>query len=115
MESVLRTLAPQVLAALIRRNRDFAAAEDAVQEALLAASQQWPKFGIPENPRAWLITVASRRLTDLYRSESARRRRENDALGLEPADAGLVPAPDAGAAGERDDTLALFFGCCHPS
>jgi len=115
IDQLLREAAPHVLNVMLRRNRDFAAAEDAVQEALLAASQQWVKFGLPENPRAWLITVASRRLTDQFRSEAARRRREGDALGLEPAGAFVVPAPDEGVAAERDDTLALFFGCCHPS
>jgi len=71
-EHLLRELAPQVLAAVIRRFRDFAVAEDAVQEALLAASMQWPREGTPENPRAWLVQVASRRMTDHVRSESAR-------------------------------------------
>ena len=112
---LLRTLAPQVVAVLTRRFKDFAAAEDAVQEALIAATEQWPKFGVPEKPRAWLITVASRRLTDQFRSESARRRREAHALSHEPADSRIVPSPDESDPQERDDTLALFFGCCHPS
>ncbi len=73
-EHLLRELAPQVLGAIIRRFRDFAAAEDAVQEALVAAAIQWPQEGIPNNPRAWLIQVASRRMTDHLRSELARRR-----------------------------------------
>ena len=73
---LLRSLSPQVISVLTRRFKDFAAAEDAVQEALIAATEQWPKFGVPEKPRAWLITVASRRLTDQIRNESARRRRE---------------------------------------
>jgi RNA polymerase sigma factor (sigma-70 family) len=112
---LLRNLTPQIVGALTRRFRDFAAAEDAVQEALIAATEQWPKFGVPENPRAWLITVASRRLTDQLRNESARRRREARAVSQEPDDAHVVPSPDAGDPDERDDTLALFFGCCHPS
>ena len=78
-EHLLRELAPQVLGGVIRRVRDFAAAEDAVQEALLAAAMQWPREGVPDNPRAWLIQVASRRMTDHVRSESARRRRETAA------------------------------------
>ena len=75
-EHLLRELAPQVLAAVVRRYRDFGTAEDAVQEALTAAAVQWPRTGVPENPRAWLIHVAARKLTDHIRSESARRRRE---------------------------------------
>ena len=75
-ENLLRELAPQVLGAVIRRFGDFGAAEDAVQEALLAATLQWPKEGLPDNPRGWLIQVAARRVTDHLRSESARRRRE---------------------------------------
>ena len=100
---------------MVRKNHDFAAAEDAVQEALIAASLQWPKFGVPESPRAWLLTVASRRFTDSVRAESARRRREALVHGREPADAAIVPSPDQGVAEEHDDTLTLFFGCCHPS
>ena len=106
-EDLLRPLAPQVLGALVRRYGHFDQAEDAVQEALLAASQQWPENGVPDDPRAWLITVASRRLTDELRSASARRRREDmDAL-LAPAES--FPAPAS------DDTLTLLFLCCHPS
>ena len=71
----LRELAPQVLSAVVRRYRDFAASEDAVQEALIAAAQQWPTIGVPEHPRAWLIQVASRRMVDHVRSEAARRKR----------------------------------------
>src|SRR5262245_26633691 len=77
-EQLLRELAPQVLGAVIRRFRDFAASEDAVQEALIAASTQWPRDGMPDNPRAWLTRVASRRMTDHVRSEMARRRRETN-------------------------------------
>jgi predicted RNA polymerase sigma factor len=74
-EDLLRTLAPQVLGAVVRRFGDFAAAEDAVQEALFAAAEQWPERGVPENPRAWLIQVAARRMTDQLRADFSRRRR----------------------------------------
>jgi RNA polymerase sigma factor (sigma-70 family) len=104
-EGLLRELAPQVLGALVRRQGQFDACEDAVQEALLAAAQQWPSDGLPDNPRAWLMAVASRRLVDEVRSESARRRREETAAALD------VP----GWASGEDDTLALLFLCCHPS
>jgi RNA polymerase sigma factor (sigma-70 family) len=106
-EDLLRALAPQVLGALVRRYGRFDASEDAVQEALLAAATQWPDQGVPENPRAWLVTVASRRLVDGWRTESARRRREEHVAVLD------VPEP-AGAPGQ-DDTLTLLFLCCHPS
>jgi predicted RNA polymerase sigma factor len=75
-EDLLRQLAEQVLGALVRRYGHIGTAEDAVQEALLAAATRWPGEGIPDNPRGWLITVASRRLTDLLRSDQARQRRE---------------------------------------
>ena len=107
-EDLLRDLAPQVLGALIRRYGQFDAAEDAVQEALVAASQRWPTDGVPEDPRAWLSTVASRRLVDEWRSESARRRREENVATLE------APARQSDAPTE-DDTLTLLFMCCHPS
>jgi RNA polymerase sigma factor (sigma-70 family) len=113
-EDLLRSLAPQVLGALIRRYGHFDACEDAVQEALLAASQQWPSEGVPSNPRGWLVTVASRRLTDLLRSESARRRREETVASLTPADEFVEPAPD-GSSSFEDDTLTLLFLCCHPA
>jgi RNA polymerase sigma factor (sigma-70 family) len=93
---------------LIRRYGQFDAAEDAVQEALVAASQRWPTDGVPEDPRAWLSTVASRRLVDEWRSESARRRREENVATLE------APARQSDAPTE-DDTLTLLFMCCHPS
>jgi RNA polymerase sigma factor (sigma-70 family) len=111
-EHLLRDLAPQVLGAVIRRFRDFAAAEDAVQEALIAAAMQWPSEGVPDNPRAWLIQVAFRRMTDHVRSEVARRQRET-AVAME-MDL-LVPAVDAGSETEQDDTLILLFMCCHPA
>jgi RNA polymerase sigma factor (sigma-70 family) len=111
-EHLLRELAPQVLGAVIRRFRDFAAAEDAVQEALLAAATQWPREGVPGNPRAWLIQVASRRMTDYIRSEMARRRRET-AAAME-CDS-LAPAVDIENETGEDDTLILLFMCCHPA
>jgi len=111
-EHLLRDLAPQVLGAVIRRFRDFAAAEDAVQEALIAAAMQWPSEGVPDNPRAWLIQVAFRRMTDHVRSEVARRQRET-AVAME-MDL-LAPAVDAGSETEQDDTLILLFMCCHPA
>ncbi len=113
-EHLLRELAPQVLGAVLRRFRDFAAVEDAVQEALVAAAVQWPREGLPGNPRAWLIQVAARRMTDHVRSEAARRRRETEAA-LQ-ADL-LAPAADAahdtGQDTGQDDTLILLFMCCH--
>jgi RNA polymerase sigma factor (sigma-70 family) len=112
-QSLLRELAPGVLGFVARRTRDFAAAEDAVQEALIAAAAQWPRDGIPENPRAWLTQVALRRMADYVRSESARRRRESEtAQEMEWA----VPAADAEPAADgENETLTLFFMCCHPS
>ncbi len=111
-EHLLRELAPQVLGAIIRRFRDFASAEDAVQEALIAALVQWPQEGIPENPRGWLIQVASRRMTDQLRSEVARRRRET-AVALESE---TVAAPvDLESQFDPNDTLILLFMCCHPA
>ncbi len=112
-EALLRELAPRVLGAVVRRFGDFAAAEDAVQEALLAAAVQWPRQGLPENPRAWLVHVASRRMTDHLRSELARRRREALAAIQEPP--GQQLAPPAGEGAEQDDTLVLLFMCCHPA
>jgi RNA polymerase sigma factor (sigma-70 family) len=112
-ESLLRELAPQALGAVARRSGDFAAAEDAVQEALLAAATHWPADGTPDNPLGWLIRVAARRMTDQYRSEDARRRREALAASWSLASpAGPVPGEDDAA---RDDTLTLMFMCCHPS
>lgn len=114
-ESLLRDAAPRVLGAVIRRFGDFSAAEDAVQEALLAASLQWPREGLPDNPCGWLIQVASRRMTDQIRSDTARRRREAAALQQEPADVHVVPAPDEDDRPGGDDTLILLFMCCHPA
>lgn len=111
---LLRTLAPRVLSAVVRRYRDFAAGEDAVQEALLAAARQWPEIGAPANPGGWLLRVASRRMTDHIRGEAARRRRE--AIALE-GEAAVVspPAGDLDTLVGGDDTLNLLFLCCHPA
>ncbi|HEX9063628.1 MAG TPA: sigma factor, partial [Streptosporangiaceae bacterium] len=105
---LLRELAPQVLSALMRRYRQFDLCEDAAQEALLAAAVAWPEEGIPASPRGWLVTVASRRLIDQVRSESARRQREDVAFLATPQSE-LVGAPaDAARAADRDDSLALI-------
>jgi RNA polymerase sigma factor (sigma-70 family) len=85
-----------------------------VQQALLAAATQWPDDGLPDNPRGWLITVASRRLTDLLRSEQARHRREDTVARWILPDQWLAPAADRPAS-ESDDTLIVLFTCCHPS
>jgi RNA polymerase sigma factor (sigma-70 family) len=100
-EDLLRAAAPQVLAAVVRRYGDFDTSEDAVQEALLAAAQQWPVDGVPDNPKSWLITVASRRRIELLRSDAARRKRE------------AVP-PDLPPEVRGDDELTLLLLCCHP-
>ena len=114
-EHLLRELAPQVLGAVVRRYGDFAASEDAVQEALLVAATKWPDEGVPDNPRAWLIQVAARRMSDHLRAELARRRRETAVMMQEPPDERLVPAADSGHEPEQDDTLLLLFMCCHPA
>ncbi|WP_328696220.1 RNA polymerase sigma factor [Streptomyces sp. NBC_00342] len=119
VEDLLRLHAPQVLGALVRRYGHFDPAEDAVQEALLAAARQWPEQGVPDNPRGWLIRVASRRLVDRLRSDEARRAREETAAALTPRDAFTTPPPDEIAPGgsrapSDDDTLTLLFLCCHP-
>jgi RNA polymerase sigma factor (sigma-70 family) len=111
-EHLLRELAPQVLGVIIRRFHDFSDAEDAVQEALIAAALQWPKEGIPDNPRGWLCRVASRRMTDHLRSELARRRRET-AVATELDY--LAPMAEMESYAEQDDTLILLFMCCHPA
>ena len=118
IEDLLRELAPQVLGVLVRRHGQFDACEDAVQEALLAATVQWPGEGVPERPRSWLLTVAGRALVDSWRADSARRRRET-AAALDPTDrsaatdcAGVL---DAGLAADADDRLTLLFLCCHPA
>jgi len=112
VEPLLRDLAPQVLGAVMRRYRDFAACEDAVQEALIAASRQWPREGLPDNPRGWLIQVASRRMVDQIRSDSARREREHVAA----LDLGqVVAAASVESRADEDETLTLLFMCCHPA
>ncbi len=112
VEDVLRELAPQVTGALIRRYGQFDLCEDAVQEALLEAATQWPDKGVPDSPRGWLVTVATRRLTDRWRSDDARRRREAGAAALGAA---VVPGPGEDRPPDEDDTLALLFLCCHPA
>ena len=109
-ENLLHELAPQVLGAVMRRFGDFAASEDAVQEALIAAATQWPHEGIPDNPRGWLIQVAVRRRTDQLRADLARRQRESRAVAEEPDQVALPPDQSEP---ERDDTLVLLFMCCH--
>jgi len=106
-EGLLRELAPRVLGAVVRRYGDFADAEDAVQEALIAAAATWPASGEPDNPLGWLIRVASRRMADQHRRDDARRRREELAASWSLASPSPVPG--------RDDTLILMFMCCHPS
>jgi RNA polymerase sigma factor (sigma-70 family) len=104
IEDLLRELAPQVLGAVAQRYGDFAAAEDAVQEALLVAATRWPRDGIPEEPRGWLMQTATRRLIDQWRSERARRQREEIAS--------KQPTPEVS---DQDDTLTVLFMCCHPA
>jgi RNA polymerase sigma factor (sigma-70 family) len=106
VEPLLRELAPQVLGVLVRRHGQFGLCEDAVQEALLAAATQWPTGGLPANPAGWLITTASRRLVETWRSEAARQRREQNYA---------LQAPQASPAPASDDSLALLFLCCHPT
>lgn len=115
VEALLRELAPQVLGTLVRRYEQFDTCEDAVQEALLDASEQWPEQGVPDNPRAWLTTVAARRVIDHIRSENARRRREESVAVSVPADAHVAAPPGEERPGDSDDTLTLLFLCCHPS
>ncbi|TCM49418.1 RNA polymerase sigma factor [Kribbella sp. VKM Ac-2568] len=114
-ELLLREETPQVLSALVRHYGHFDLAEEAVQEALLAAAQQWPEEGVPDNPRGWLIRVGSRRLTDLLRSESARRKREENAANLAAPEEFVAAGPEIDDPGGQDDTLTLLFLCCHPA
>jgi RNA polymerase sigma factor (sigma-70 family) len=115
IEDLLREVAPQVLGSLVRRYGRFDTCEDAVQEALLAAATQWPEQGVPDNPRGWLITVAGRRLTDQWRGDEARRRREATAAALTPTDEFHAPAPEDDQGLSPDDTLTLLLLCCHPA
>ena len=112
---LLRDLAPQVLGALTRRHDDFGAAEDALQEALIAAAAQWPVEGVPSNPRGWLYHVAVRRMTDAVRSEMARRKREDAAASEVWAEWAFVPPANMDVRVDEDDTLTLLFMCCHPA
>lgn len=114
LESLLRELSPVILGAMMRKCADFGRAEDAVQEALLAASVQWLKEGMPDNPRGWLIQAASRKFVDQLRADTARRRREEKAAQQELDDAQVVLSPED-AVTEREDTLLLLFMSCHPS
>ena len=106
IESLLRGSTPTVLGVLVRRHGGFDLCEDAVQEALLAAAKSWPMDGVPTNPTGWLITTATRRLIEMWRSNTARRGREQTYALTTAASAAPIP--------EADDTLALFFLCCHP-
>lgn len=112
---LLRAAAPRVLGALARRHRDFGAAEDAVQEALLAAATQWPEQGVPDNPEGWLYRVARRRLSDQLRAEVARARREATVVHLLPDDERFTAPADTELDAEADDSLTLLFLCCHPA
>ncbi len=112
---LLRELAPQVLGVLVRRFGNFASSEDAVQEALIAAAIQWPREGVPDKPRAWLIHVALRRMADEARAEGARRSREALVVSLVPLEQQLVFTADEVDASGHDDTLDLLFMCCHPT
>ena len=114
IEDLLRRLTPQVLGALVRRYGNFDRAEDATQEALVAASVKWPRDGLPQNPKGWLITVASRRLTDLLRADQARRRREDTVAQWALVTAYESPVSERNPA-DTDYTLVLLFMCCHPS
>jgi RNA polymerase sigma factor (sigma-70 family) len=115
IENLLRRSAPRVLTAILRRYGNLVTAEDAVQEALLAAAAQWPGRGTPDSPESWLITVASRRMTDLLRSEQATKRREERVAAQTLPDELVAPAADAEDPAGEDDTLALLMLCCHPS
>ena len=113
VEGLLRQLAPETLGILLRRHGQFDACEDAVQEALLAAAMQWPSEGVPDHPRAWLITVASRRLTDAWRIRARAARPRGRRLRRHAGVRAAPPPEDEVRSG--DDTLTLLFLCCHPS
>jgi RNA polymerase sigma factor (sigma-70 family) len=116
VEDLLRELAPQVLGALTRRYGRFDACEDATQEALLRATRRWPADGIPDSPRGWLLTVASRVLIDQLRQEDSRRLREDAVFAATPQSELLARPADANdAAADRDDSLKMLFLCCHPA
>ncbi|MFG1874791.1 RNA polymerase sigma factor [Sphaerisporangium sp. NPDC049003] len=115
IDDLLRELAPQVVGVLTRRTGDFATAEDAVQESLLDAADQWPREGVPGNPRGWLIQVAFRRMTEQVRNEQARRRRERLVAAQAPPERWAAPPADDAYEADRDDTLITLFLCCHPA
>jgi RNA polymerase sigma factor (sigma-70 family) len=114
LEDVWRRESPHVLAALLRRHGDYADCEDAAQEAVAAAAEQWPRDGVPDNPRGWLIRVGSRRLIDQLRSNRSRAVREETVGTAQPADAYVGPAADDDTSPGGDDTLVLLLLCCHP-
>ena len=114
-DDLWRSVTPQVVGALVRRYRDFDRAEEAAQEALLAAAAQWPEQGVPDDPKAWLIRVGSRRLIDGLRSDEARARRELADATRAPADRLVAPPPYAVGPPDHDDTLTLLLLCCHPA
>lgn len=113
LPELLHALAPRVLGTLLHRYDRFDACEDAVQEAMLAATAQWPGDGVPDNPHGWLVTVAARKLVDHIRAERARRRREDLVAAREAVDATVQPGEPS--PGEKDDMLMLLFQCCHPA
>jgi RNA polymerase sigma factor (sigma-70 family) len=115
VEDLLRPLAPQVLGVLVRRYGTFDVCEDAVQEALLAAALRWRDDSVPDNPRGWLLTVASRRVVDELRSDRARRRREETSLARTPPHELVAGPPDESRPADEDDTLTLLFLCAHPT
>ena len=116
IEQIIKELTPQVVASVVRRFHDFAAAEDAVQEASIAALIEWPKTGLPDSPRAWVTRVAYRRMTDQIRSDSARRHREEAVAQDARLEASYKPGLESlGDSSEQDDTLLLLFMCCHPA
>ncbi|MFC7647486.1 sigma-70 family RNA polymerase sigma factor [Streptosporangium lutulentum] len=113
MDDLLRELAPRVVGVITRRFGDFAAAEDAVQEALLDAAAQWAEEGVPGNPMGWLVQVAYRRMIEQVRNEQARRRREERVVTQTPSDRRVAPPADDVHETDRDDTLIMLFMCCH--
>ncbi len=115
VDDLLRALAPQVVGTLTRRYGQFDACEDATQEALLKAALRWPHDGVPDNPRGWLLTVASRFLIDEFRRDGSRRRREDAVFAATPQSELLCAPADSDEAADHDDSLTLLFLCCHPA
>lgn len=111
VERLLRDLAPRVLGVMVRRFQDFAACEDAVQEALIAAADRWPSDGVPANPAGWLVQAARRRMIDQLRSDASRRAREAAVSAELPDGVNAADLDDMDA----DDTVVLLFMCCHPA